>query len=55
MDYLEVDVDVIENCVHGVRSGRPVFPCLNAYPNWQIPADVIAVIPLADHHQWCNA
>ena len=48
MDSLEVDVDVGENFINRVYSKQPAVITLNAYPDWQIPADVIAVIPTAD-------
>jgi RND family efflux transporter MFP subunit len=48
MDSLEVDVDVSENFINRVRPGQPARVTLNAYPDWQIPAEVIAVIPTAD-------
>src|SRR3984885_7375505 len=48
MDSLEVDVDVSENFIHRVNSQKPATITLNAYPDWQIPAEVIAVIPTAD-------
>lgn len=48
MDSLEVDVDVSENFIHRVHSTQPATITLNAYPDWQIPAEVIAVIPTAD-------
>jgi RND family efflux transporter MFP subunit len=48
MDSLEVDVDVSENFINRVYSKQPAVITLNAYPAWQIPADVIAVIPTAD-------
>jgi multidrug efflux pump subunit AcrA (membrane-fusion protein) len=48
MDSLEVDVDVGENFINRVHSKQPAVIMLNAYPGWQIPAQVIAVIPTAD-------
>jgi len=48
MDSLEVDVDVSENFINRVHSMQPAVVTLNAYPDWQIPAGVIAVIPTAD-------
>jgi RND family efflux transporter MFP subunit len=48
MDSLEVEVDVSENFINRVRSGQPATIKLNAYPDWEIPAEVIAVIPTAD-------
>lgn len=48
MDSLEVEVDVNENFINRVQAGRPATVKLNAYPDWSIPAEVIAVIPTAD-------
>ncbi|MEQ1440040.1 efflux RND transporter periplasmic adaptor subunit [Fontimonas sp. SYSU GA230001] len=48
MDSLEVEVDVNENFINRVRPGQPVTARLNAYPDWSIPARVIAVVPAAD-------
>jgi RND family efflux transporter MFP subunit len=48
MDSLEVDVDVSENYIDRVRAGGDATIRLDAYPDWQIPADVIAIIPTAD-------
>ena len=48
MDSLEVEVDVNENFIARVRAGQPATIKLNAYPDWQIPAYVIAIIPTAD-------
>lgn len=48
MDSLEVEVDVNENFINRVKPGQPVLARLNAYPDWKIPAEVIAAIPAAD-------
>lgn len=48
MDSLEVEVDVSENFITRVTPGQPATVKLNAYANWDIPAEVIAVIPTAD-------
>ena len=48
MDSLEVEVDVAESFINRVSQGMPAVVKLNAYPDWEIPADVIAVIPTAD-------
>jgi RND family efflux transporter MFP subunit len=48
MDSLEVEVDVNENFINRVRPGQPVTIRLNAYPDWEIPGEVIAIIPTAD-------
>ena len=48
MDSLEVEVDVGEAYIGRVKPGMPVVATLNAYPDWKIPAEVIAIIPTAD-------
>lgn len=48
MDSLEVEVDVNENFINRVHAKQPATIRLNAYPDWDIPAEVIAVIPTAD-------
>jgi len=48
MDSLEVQVDVSESFISRVHSGQAASIRLNAYPDWDIPGDIIAVIPTAD-------
>jgi RND family efflux transporter MFP subunit len=48
MDSLEIQVDVSESYINRVRPGQRVEAVLNAYPDWRIPASVIAIIPTAD-------
>jgi RND family efflux transporter MFP subunit len=48
MDSLELEVDVSENFINRVKPQQPASVKLNAYPDWDIPAEVIAVIPTAD-------
>ena len=48
MDSLEVEVDVGEAYIGRVQPKMPVQATLNAYPDWKIPAEVIAIIPAAD-------
>jgi RND family efflux transporter MFP subunit len=48
MDSLEIQVDVNENFINRVEPAQKVSAKLNAYPDWQIPGHVIAVIPTAD-------
>jgi RND family efflux transporter MFP subunit len=48
MDSLEVEVDVSESYIGRVQPKMPVEAVLNAYPDWRIPAEVIAIIPTAD-------
>ena len=48
MDSLEVQVDVNEAYIGRVQPKMPVEAVLNAYPEWKIPGEVIAIIPTAD-------
>jgi RND family efflux transporter MFP subunit len=48
MDSLEVQVDVNEAYIGRVQPKMPVEAVLNAYPDWKIPGEVIAIIPTAD-------
>lgn len=48
MDSLEVQVDVNEAYIGRVQPRMPVEAVLNAYPEWKIPGEVIAIIPTAD-------
>ena len=47
MESLEIEVDVNEAFINRVESGQPVVANLNAYPKWDIPSEVIAIIPTA--------
>ncbi len=48
MDSLEIQVDVSESYINRVQPGQRVEAVLNAYPEWRIPASVIAIVPTAD-------
>jgi RND family efflux transporter MFP subunit len=48
MESLEAEVDVSENFIARVRLGQAAIVRLNAYPDWEIPAETVAVIPTAD-------
>ncbi|MED5619644.1 efflux RND transporter periplasmic adaptor subunit [Ideonella sp. BN130291] len=48
MDSLEVGVDVNEAYIAQVKADMPCEAVLDAYPDWKIPAHVLAVIPSAD-------
>lgn len=48
MDSLEVNVDVNEAYIAQVKPDMPCEAVLDAYPDWRIPAHVVAVIPSAD-------
>lgn len=51
MDSLEIEVDVNEAYIHRVSDGQPAVAVLDAYPDWEIPAQVIAVVPTADRQK----
>jgi HlyD family secretion protein len=51
MRSLEIEVDVNESYINRVSAGQPVAAVLDAYPDWQIPAKVIAVVPTADRQK----
>jgi RND family efflux transporter MFP subunit len=48
MGSLEVDVDVSESFITRVHPGQRATIALDAYPSWQIPARVVAIVPTAD-------
>ena len=48
MDSLEIDVDVSEAYIGQVKPDMPAEAILSAYPDWKIPAHVIAIVPSAD-------
>ena len=51
MDSLEIEVDVNEAYIQRVVAGQRVSATLDAYPDWQIPAEVIAIVPTADRQK----
>ncbi|MGH8194814.1 MAG: efflux RND transporter periplasmic adaptor subunit [Woeseiaceae bacterium] len=51
MDSLEIEVDVNEAYIQRVTPGQRVTATLDAYPDWQIPAEVIAIVPTADRQK----
>ena len=51
MKSLEIEVDVNESYINRVRAGQPVVAVLDAYPDWQIPANVITLVPTADRQK----
>jgi RND family efflux transporter MFP subunit len=51
MRSLEIEVDVNESYINRVRDGQPVTAVLDAYPDWQIPANVITMVPTADRQK----
>ena len=48
MDSLEVQVDVSENYIERVQIGGEAVIHLDAFPDWDIPGSVFAIIPTAD-------
>jgi len=51
MSSLEIEVDVNESYINRVHAAMPVEAVLDAYPDWRIPAHVIATIPSADRQK----
>ena len=51
MSSLEIEVDVNESYINRVEPGQRVAATLDSYPDWQIPAKVIAIIPAADRQK----
>ena len=50
-DSLEIEVDVNEAYIQRVEPGQRVSATLDAYPDWRIPAEVIAIVPTADRQK----
>ena len=48
MSSLEIDVDVNEAYIGRVKPKMPAEAVLDAYPDWKIPAHVVAIVPTAD-------
>jgi len=51
MDSLEIEIDVNEAYINRVSPGQGAVATLDAYPDWKIPAHVIAIIPTADRQR----
>jgi RND family efflux transporter MFP subunit len=51
MDSIEIEVDVNEAFIGRVRPGGAILAVLDAYPNWTMPAAVIAVVPTANREK----
>jgi RND family efflux transporter MFP subunit len=51
MRSLEIEVDVNESYINRVKPGQDVAAVLDAYPDWQIPARVITIVPAADRQK----
>ncbi|MCU0975326.1 MAG: efflux RND transporter periplasmic adaptor subunit [Steroidobacteraceae bacterium] len=51
MDSREVEVDVNEAYINRVTAGQRAEAVLDAYPQWRIPARVLAIVPAADRQK----
>ena len=51
MDSIEVEVDVNEAFIGRVQPGGAIQAVLDAYPDWSIPAAVMAVVPTANREK----
>ena len=51
MDSIEIEVDVNEAFIGRVVPGGAVNAMLDAYPDWTIPASVIAIVPTANREK----
>jgi RND family efflux transporter MFP subunit len=51
MRSLEIEVDVNESYINRVKRAQAVTATLDAYPDWQIPAQVITMVPTADRQK----
>jgi HlyD family secretion protein len=51
VDSLEIEIEVNQNHLGKVTPGQSVIATLDAYPDWQIPATVLAIIPTADRNK----
>jgi RND family efflux transporter MFP subunit len=51
MDSIEIEVDVNEAFIGRVKKDGPVAAVLDAYPDWTIPAYVIAIVPTANREK----
>ncbi len=51
MASLEIEVDVNESYINRVSPSQPVTALLDAYPDWEIGASVIAIVPAADRQK----
>jgi HlyD family secretion protein len=51
MDSIEIEVDVNEAFIGRVVAGGAANAVLDAYPDWTIPASVIAIVPTANREK----
>ena len=47
----KIEVDVNESYISRVEAGQEAIARLNAYPDWEIPAKVITIIPAGDRQK----
>jgi RND family efflux transporter MFP subunit len=47
----EIEVDVNEAYINRVRDGQRAEAILDSYPDWKVPARVIAIVPTADRQK----
>jgi RND family efflux transporter MFP subunit len=50
-ESLEIEVDVNEAYIQRVKPGQSVSAVLDAYPEWRVPTEVIAIVPTADRQK----
>jgi RND family efflux transporter MFP subunit len=51
MESREIEVDVNESFINRVHDNQAVEATLDAYPDWNIPAHVISIVPTADRQK----
>jgi len=51
MSSLEIEIDVNEAYINRITPDQAAEATLDAYPDWKIPAHVIAIIPTADRQR----
>jgi RND family efflux transporter MFP subunit len=51
MNSREIEVDVNEAYINRVRDDQRAEAVLDAYPDWRIPARVVAIVPAADRQK----
>jgi RND family efflux transporter MFP subunit len=51
MSSLEIEIDVNEAYINRVSPDQGAVATLDAYPDWKVPAHVIAIIPTADRQR----
>jgi HlyD family secretion protein len=51
MQSLEIEVDVNESFIDRLKVAQPVIATLDAYPDWSIPARLLAIVPAADRQK----